>query len=169
MPSVLTSRVRALGKPGGHHCSSRIRMCLWGTSQGFRAHPSPAHLLQVCEGDRVTGKHLVRLVGQRWQQRELLPVRQVVAEHGQACAVRGEQRTSAPCQDMGTPRRHVLHPQAPGTPRGRKGQQWCCTCSIQPSSLPAAGGQGRFQLSHTGSFQEEALTSSPPPPAPRAG
>lgn len=66
-------------------------MCLWGALQGPRAHPSPAHLLQVCKGDRVTGEHLVRLVSQRRQQRELLPVRQVVAEHGQACAVRGEQ------------------------------------------------------------------------------
>lgn len=130
-------------------------MCLWGALQGPRAHPSLAHLLQVCKGDRVAGEHLVRLVSQRRQQRELLPVRQVVAEHGQACAVRGEQQTSVPCQHMGTPRGWVLHPQAPGTPRRRKGEQWCCTPSIQ--------------LSNTGICQAEAVTSSPPPSAPRAG
>lgn len=132
MPSALTSRVRALGKPGGHHCSSRIRLCLWAAPQGLRAQPSPAHLLQVCEGDGVAGEHLVRLVRQGRQQGELLPVRQVAAEHGQACAARGEQPTSGPCQDMATPRGWVLHPQAPSTPRGEGGSTAAALTASSP-------------------------------------
>lgn len=135
-------------------------MCLWAASQGLRAQPSPAHLLQVCEGDGVAGEHLVRLVRQGRQQGELLPVRQVAAEHGQACATRESSQHQGHAKTWQHPEDGCCTPRH-WHPQGRKGEHCCCTHSIQPSALPAAEDQ-RASSSPT----EAALKQEQSHPAP---
>lgn len=109
------------------------------------ASPRPPHLLQVCKGDGVAGEHLVGLVGQRGQQRELLPVRQVVAQHGQARAAGGEGLTHT------SPPTSARRFEAPQLMASRAG------VGARPPSLP------RGHLSR-GSDRIQAPAACPQPP-----
>lgn len=58
-----------------------LRKCTVGISS------YPGDLLQVGEGDGLAGQHLVGLAGEGRQRRQLLPMGQAAAQHGQAGAV----------------------------------------------------------------------------------
>lgn len=55
-----------------------LRKCTIGICSYLR------DLLQVREGDRLAGQHLVGLAGERWQRWQLLPMGQTAAKHSQA-------------------------------------------------------------------------------------
>lgn len=59
---------------------------LWAVWEGQRGQAGVAHLLQVREGDRLAGQHLVGLAGERRQRWQLLPMGQAAAQHSQAGA-----------------------------------------------------------------------------------
>lgn len=77
-------------EPRGHGTSNAasILEAGWGTLTW----EEQAHLLQVGVGDGFAGQHLVWLAGERRQRRQLLPMGQAAAQHGQPGADRsGEQ------------------------------------------------------------------------------
>lgn len=63
----------------------RIHADLRKCTIGIRSYPGD--LLQVREGDRLAGQHLVGLAGERWQRWQLLPMGQTAAKHSQAGTV----------------------------------------------------------------------------------